>query len=245
MLRTMAVLLLALQTADGELARIDDWSKTQPDNGPGQIGVGDEFYRAAKKFPKDRQRFLDKANEWWAKGWPNLDEFWKDKTRANLRKIYAGPMAAPRPLRDWAQGQFVKAELSSAAAHSGGSSMRLAPQKINPGLAEAVTMTFKVKAAKDLAVSFWTYSDGTDGGETAVVHVYDAKGKEIATALFSFAADTPVWVKAEAKLPLPDGADTVKFIYLTSSKVGVIHVDDVSAKVDGKETLRDGGFEGR
>lgn len=243
-MRTL-LLLLAIQTADGELARIEEWAKAQPDNGPGCIGVGDEYYQAAKKFPKDRQRFLDHANEWWSKGWPNLDTFWKDKTRVNLRKIYAGPGGAGRPLREWTSGQFVKADVSSAVVHGGGSSMRLLPQKTNIGLAEAVTLTLKVKGAKELVGSFWTYSDGTDGGETAVIHVYDGKGKEIATALFAVPSDTPVWVNAKATVSLPDGAETAKLIYLSSSKAGAIYVDDVTVKADGKELVHDGGFEGR
>lgn len=243
-MRTLLVLLV-LQTADGEMARLEEWAKAQPDNGPGCVGIGDEYYQVAKKFPKDKQRFLDKANEWWAKGWPNLDQFWKDKTRANLLKIYAGPNVAGRPLRDWAQGQFAKADVASTCVHSGAGAMRILPQKTNIGLAEAVTLPLKLTAAKECVVSFWSLSSGTDGGETAVLHVYDAKGKEVATGVFSIPSDTPVWTKVQTTVTLPPGAERANFIYLTSSKTGTIYVDDLSVKLDGKETARDGGFEGR
>lgn len=242
-MKHMLIAILLSQASDAEMARIDEWAKGQPENGPGRIGVGDEYFKAVKKFPKERARFMDKANEWWAKGWPDLDPIWKDKTRESLRRIYAGQPAPAKGLRDWGVGQFVKADCASTCVRSGLYSMRLLPQKTNIGLAEAATTRFAVKGVKEISASLWSLSDGTDGGETAVIHVYDGRGKEVATALFNIPSDTPVWIKCEAKVTLPDDAATATFIYLSSSKKGTVYVDDLSIKGDAKELLPNGSFD--
>jgi len=243
---TAFVLILALQAADAELARIEEWSKGQPDNGLGKAGIADEYYKTSKKFPKEKARFMDKANEFWLAGWPTLQEFHQEKIRENLRKIYAGPGPGGRALGNgWSVGQFVKADVSTAIVHYGSFSMRVLPQKTNIGLAEGVKIKVNVQPDKEHIFSLWSLSDGVDGEETCVLHVYDASGKEVQTQVSPLPKDTPIWAPIKWTFTPPVGATNAIFIYLTASKKGTIYLDDFSLKVNGTEVFKDGGFEGK
>lgn len=244
MIRLLAFLLLALQAGDAEMARIEEWAKSQPDNGPGKIGVGDEYYKASKKFPKDRARFIEKASEWWGKGWPDLDAFWKDKTRDNLKRIYAssaGP--AGRPVsKEWTVESVT---VSGERVKSGLSAARVSMAK-DGGLHHAMKLSVNLSpGSKSAEVSAWVLTDGTDSANDDLkVLVAGADGKLISAPSSSIAQDLPVWRLVRLTVPCEGGAKLSVFFEFQSVK-GVAFVDDVSIKIDGKEMMKDGGFEGR
>ena len=245
-MKHLMLALLLSQAADTEMARIDEWAKGQPENGPGRIGVGDEYFKAVRKFPKERSRFMDKANEWWAKGWPDLDAIWKMKARERLSKVYAAATPAPErklPVTGWTAIGGAKAD--SLRVRTGSSALHLKIARKDGGLADiGGSESFDVIAGTEIEVTAWVLTDGTDGSEDKFGFVlYDAKGKSLATKELLASKDTPVWTKLSEKFELPKGAVRGKFGILISSKVGDIWYDDFSVKVDGKEQLPNGSFE--
>lgn len=244
----MRVLILAslvlLQSTDEELVRIAEWAKTQPENGPGAIGVGDEYFKSAKKYPKDRQKFLDQANEWWAKGWPQLDSFWKDKTRDTLRKIYAAPVSAVHPIQkqEWTTDGVVA---TSERVHSGNFAAKLPMPKGNPdGYHQPLKNDLKLPAGcKELEISAWVLADGTNSSDDDMKPlVSDAKGKLLSATGTPIQSDIPVWTKITQIIPCV-GAVRLQVFFEFKSRQGIVFVDDVSIKCDGKELLPNGGFE--
>ncbi len=243
MIRTLIV-LLALQTADAEMSRIEEWAKSQPDNGPAKIGIGDEYYKAARKFPKDRVRFMDRASDSWAAGWPDLDEFWKDKTRENLKKIYTSPAgAATRAIsKEWTVETVA---VSGERVRSGAFSARITMAK-DGALHHAMKMSVNVPAATLSAeISAWVLTDGTDSTEDDLkVITNNAEGKLLSAPGVGFSKDLPVWRQSKITVSCEKVSKLMVFFEFQSKK-GVAFVDDVSVKLDGKEMVKDGGFEGR
>ena len=240
----LLVILLALQTADAEMARLDEYAKGQPDIAPAKIGIGDEYYKAARKFSKDRLRFMDKASEYWAAGFPGLDDVWKDKTRENLKKIYSSPAGAgARPVsKEWTVESVV---LSGERVHSGLSAARVAMAK-DGALHHAMKMSVNLApGSKSVEVSAWVLTDETDSANDDLkVLIAGKDGKILAAPGAAIVADVPAWRLVKLTVPCDGGAKLSVFFEFQSSK-GVAFVDDVSIKVDGKELMKDGGFEGR
>jgi hypothetical protein len=239
------LLLVALQTADGELSRIEEWSKSQPENGPGAVGIGDEYFKASKKFPKEKQKFIDHANEWWSKGWPNLDQFWKDKARENFKKLYASPAGgATKPLSkpEWTgDGSVVTGE----RVHSGNFAAKMAMPKGNEGnFAQPLKTEVKVPpGAKEIEISAWVLADGTNNANDDMKPlVYGAGAKLLSATGTAIEMDIPVWRKISQTVSA-EGATRVQVVFEFQSRQGVVFVDDVSIKCDGKEILTNGGFE--
>jgi hypothetical protein len=239
------IFLVALQGADAEFARIEDWSKTQPDSGPGAMGIGDEYYKAAGKFPKDRSRFMDKANEFWLKAWPALDQFWKDKTRENLKKIYAShgfAGARTLPKTEWMTDG---ASITSERVHTGNFAVKLIMPKGNEGnFHQPLKTDLKIPiGTKEVEVSAWVLSDGTDKFDDAIKPTLsDIDGKVLAAPGGAIPIDVPIWKKVSLKIPAAR-AVRLLLIFEFKSRQGVVFIDDVSVKFDGKEALPNGGFE--
>lgn len=226
--------LLLLTQADAEFARLEEWAKAQPDNGPGRVGVGDEYWKAAKKFPKERMRFMDKANESWASGWPMLDAVWKDKTRENLRKLYC-------------VSAFSKGNVSGERVRSGVLAARLPMPKGNEGnYHQPLKLDVAIPAgAKSIEVSAWVLADGTDStNDDMKPCVSSGAGKLLSATGSPIPMDLPVWTRISQTIK-GDGAQKLSLVFEFQSRSGTVYVDDVSVKVDGKELLRDGGFEGK
>lgn len=242
---TTLLIALLLQAADAELSRIEEWAKGQPDNGAARVGVGDEYWKSSKKFPKDRLRFVDRANEAWATGWPMLDAFWKDKTRDNLKRLYAS--AAGPAVRPLAKGEWISdgAAVSGERVRSGVASARIPMPKGNEGnYAQPLRCDIKLPAgAKELEVSAWVLADGTNSANDDMKPVVTgAGGKLLSAAGTAIPMDVPVWTPVSQKLKV-DGAVKVSVYFEFQSRQGIVFVDDVSVKCDGKELLANGGFE--
>lgn len=240
----MMAFLLSLQAADAELTRIEEWSKTQPENGAGRIGVGDEYYKATKKFPKDKAKFMEKANEWWAKGWPELDAVWKDKTRENLKKIFATPAPARAlTVGDWKSVDKMVA--SGERVHSGMSAAKISFPKGNEGSwLHMLKWEGQLPAGvQEVVVTAWVLSDGTNNvNDDMKPHLVGPNGEIIYSTGTPIPMDFPLWKKLEVKVPAK-GAVRLHLFFEFQSRLGTVYVDDVSIKADGKELLTNGGFE--
>jgi len=236
--------LMSLQAVDAELARIEEWAKTQPDNGPGKIGIGDEYYKATKKFPKDKAKFMDKANEAWAKGWPDLDVFWKDKTSVNLKKIYAGAGGSKPLPKGWSAWQTFRGSISGEMAHSGGYALRIEPNK-NTGLSQCFNCTpVAVQPGKPFVFSYWALSDGTNLPNIGFAACWrDATNQATGTTETGFVANCPVWTHVTVSGTVPEKTVAVHVNCICALQQGFMMFDDISLLVDGKEMIQNGGFE--
>jgi hypothetical protein len=238
----ITMLLLSLQAADNEMTRIEEWAKTQPDSGPGRIGVGDEYYKAVKKFPKEKARFMEKANEWWAKGWPDLDAVWKEKTRESLKKIFATSAPSKGVVADW-KGEKVTA--SGERVHSGMFASKIQFPKGNEGnwLHMLKWEGQLPNNVVEVVVTAWVLSDGTNSvNDDMKPHLTGPNGEIIYSTGTPIPMDFPLWKKLEVKVPAK-GASTLRLFFEFQSRLGTVYVDDVSVKADGKELLLNGGFE--
>src|SRR4029077_3836864 len=66
------------------------------DTGPQKVGMGDEWVVAAKNFKPLYKIFYDRAAQWYAMAWTDLDEAWKAKLRDRFHKAALFPA-------DWAK----------------------------------------------------------------------------------------------------------------------------------------------
>ena len=238
----MMALLMCLQGVDAEMARIEEWAKTQPDNGPGKIGIGDEYFKATKKFPKDKAKFMDKANEAWAKGWPDLDPFWKQKTTESLRKIYAGAGGFKPLPKGWSAWQGFKGSVSGEMHHSGGFALKIEPNK-NTGLSQCFNCTpVAVQPGKPFTFSYWALSDGTNLPNIGVAVCWrDTVNQATGNTETGFVANCPVWVKVIATGTVPEKTSAVHINCICALTTGFMMFDEMSLVVDGKELIN-GGF---
>jgi len=139
----------------------------------------------------------------------------------------------------------VKVELAGNRVHSGGAAVRITPPA-TAGLREVLSCGQVQVQGKELELTAWMLSDGTDSiGDKVNFTVADATGKNLLTKEIPIGADTPVWVRLTEKFTLPPGPARAKIMFLVSSTKGAVYVDDVSIKVDGKEMLPSGSFEGK
>lgn len=235
----MMVLFLALQTADQEMTRIEEWTKTQPDTGPGHIGIGDEYYKASKKFPKEKAKFMDKAIEHWSKGWTDLDPVWKAKTRESMKKIFF-VSGAKKVATGW-KGD--KVTVSGECVHSGQFAARI-PLKRN---ADIGTDQFKYdlslpRGVKEVVVSAWVFSDSTDENQdTLKPSLFTFKG-ELKQGATPIPCDYPVWNEVKCTVDAT-GCAKMTLMFEFASRTGTVYIDDISVKADGQELMPNGGFE--
>lgn len=221
-------LLLAAQAADVEFARIEEWAKSQPENGPGKISVGDEFYKASRKFPKDRVRFMDRANESWAAGWPLLQDTWKDRVRQNLRRMFASPVGVQPLPKVWTV-ETVTA--SPERVRSGRFAARITMSK-DGNLHHAMKAVFAVPpGAKTVDVTAWILTDETESAEDDLkVIVFGGDGKVMTAVGSPIPIDVPAWTKVTVSVPV-DGAARFGVFFEFKSTKGVAFVDDVEVKI--------------
>jgi len=241
----MIMLPLALQGYEESSQKLaDDLAKA--DTAPAKVAVADEFVKLAKKFPKQRQEAIDGASSAYRAAWPDLDPVWKMKTRERLARLYVPLAPVPEkklPVAGW--GAISGAKADSLRVHSGSASLHLKIARKDGGLADmGGTDFFEVKPGKELELSAWVLTDGTDGLDDKFGFVlYDAAGKSLVTKELVAPKDIPAWTRLSDRFEVPAGAVKAKIGILVSSKGGDLWWDDFSVKIDGKEQLRNGGFE--
>lgn len=208
----------------------------------GKVGVGDEYVKLLKKFPKKRQEIVDAASDCYAKAWPDLDPFWKTKTREHLAKLYAPPVPGKSSFPEGWSGPVDgthKIALSSERVHSGGGAVKLTPGAKARNARLLYTPTLK-GAGKKIEISLWILTDGTNSIDDEVRFYLDGS-----VSAKKLTKDTPIWTRITFDANTVGGSfDRINLELVLFSKEGVAYVDDISVKVDGKELLPSGGFEG-
>lgn len=207
-----------------------------------KVGVGDEYVKLLKKYPKKRQEIIDAASDCYAKAWPDLDPFWKTKTREHLMKLYAPPVPGkggnfPEGWSGPVDGTH-KISLSSERVHSGGTAVKLVPGAKARNARLLYTPTVK-GAGKKVEFSIWVLTDGTGSADDEVRFYLDGS-----VSSKKLSKDTPIWTRIIFEADTVGGSfDRANIEVVLFSKEGTVYVDDLSVKVDGKEILQSGGFE--
>jgi len=212
-----------------------------------KVVLGDDWSKLLGKFPKQRDRILDRLSRWYGEAWGDgLDEPLKTKLRERLARLYAAPVPGQLrkpPIAGWAGPGTDK--IDSTRVHSGSYALRFTISK-KPGLAEVGggdTIEL-LRSGKEMEFSFYVLSDATDVlDDKLMFRVYDAQGKELIGKEFTLRRDDPVWTRMSEKMAFPEGAFKARVQLFLASTKGEILYDDFSLKIDGKEALKNGGFE--
>lgn len=214
---------------------------------PQKVGMGDEWVSAAKKFPALNRIFLDRANQWYLKAWPDLDGLWKDKSREQGAKL-----AASRPAGISRKGLLKKWSLSNASidgsvARTGSHSIKILP--VDPKIStsdsgiqsDSIPMT-----GQEVKYSAYARTDKTEGKTDQVyVSFFDKDGVLLQIVAQNIPADTPFWNKVGGTIKVPANTAAMRFGTAVRSKKGDTWIDDASVLVDGKEFLPNPSFEDR
>lgn len=242
-MKTLTLLLIPmfLQTYDEIVKKLAD-DLTAAETAPQKVGVGDDYVKLSKKYPKKRQELLDAASDAYAKAWSGLDPVWQMKSREHLAKIYAPiiPGRVGTIPEGWSGPVDTshKVSLSNERVHSGGVAAKLIPGSKARNARLLYTPTVK-GLGKKIEFSVWVLSDGTDSTSDEVRFYFD--GSVTSKAIQK---DTPAWTRLIFEVDTVGGSIERGNIEIVSfSKTGTIWVDDLSIKIDGKEQLQNGGFE--
>jgi hypothetical protein len=224
---------------------------TNSDTAVKQVGLGDEWVKAAKSYPALSTKIYDHASDWYAKAFPKLDALWKTKVREQGKKLAASrpPGPAKKFPSNWVIGNLSIKAIPSAdgsIAHTGSYSIKL-PEKdlANPKVDVAFeTDRIPVQPKQKVEVTVYGLADQTDDpGDSFYVHLFDATGTGVGTFAAVVPIDMPVWRKFEIKGEIPANIVFITVGILKRSKAGTIWVDDFSVKLDGKESVKNGSFE--
>ena len=205
------------------------------------LEAGDLWAQAMSKNRPLRQPCLDRASYWYARAWSDLDALYQMKLRERLVKLYApvAPGGGKLP-QGWSSPQF---SAGASRVHSGGGALRVASKK-DGKLASLGMLDVPATRGKVFEFSAWVSSEGTDAQADKIkVALLDAQRKPVWVKEYFIAPDMPVWVRVGDKIDAPDGAMTLNLEVLGNSTKGCLWIDDVSAKIDGKELLKGGNFE--
>jgi len=217
---------------------------------PQKVAMGDEWVAAAKNFKVLSPIFYDRAGQWYAAAWPDLDGPWKEKARQQGKKLAASrpPGAAKKLPTGW----FADPGLAGVLPAVDGTVARTGSYsgKVSPANAKVQNSYSAIKsdlipvAGKEFEMNCYVLTDGTEGAaDRAYVLFFDNANQQIKTEQTFISTDLPFWKRFSIKGQVPKNAVRTQFAIVQNSKQGNIWVDDVSLKVDGKEILKNGSFE--
>lgn len=218
------------------------------DNAPKKIGMGDEWVAAAKEFKALNRIFYDRASQWYALAWPDLDPVWKEKTRIQGMKLAAArpPGGARKGLpTGWNADQTIAGMkppvLDGTISHTGSYSIKMMPsdEKVQNTFSQLKSDVLVIPPGKQIEYSAMVMSNGTENANDRLVFYFVDKN----SGSVFIPLDMPLWNRVGGKMAIPDGATRAMIGVIQSSKKGNIWVDDISVKVDGKELLKNSSFE--
>lgn len=230
-----------------EIRTAIETEKKEDGNKLTSIEIGDSWVAAVPKAGLARQACIDRASFWYASVWAKLDDFWKLKLRERLSKLYRPAAVRPGSIAGWAGplDPAQKVDVLSTTVHSGGAALRLTP---NAGKAKNHSFlrsaTIGVPAGKVLELSVWILADGNDSLDDHIrFFVKDAERRDIENNTLPMPTDMPVWKRISKQVDVRGEPSLVSLEVVSFSSKGIIWVDDISLKIDGKELLQNSGFE--
>lgn len=216
-----------------------------------KVGIGDDWVLAAKKYPALARIFYDHASQWYIEAYPYLQDLWKQKAKEQAAKLAAArpPAPAKKMPATWvAEGTGPSVTtMDGSIAHTGSYSAKF-PERDpkQPGQEIFLKSSTIQTAGKTLDLSAFVRSDATENKTDQVfVNFFDRDGSLIGVSGPNVPNDIPFWQKVGQRVDIPMGTASLRIGAVKRSKVGTFWVDDISAKVDGQEVLKNGSFEER
>lgn len=218
-----------------------------------KVGMGDEWVAAARSFKPLFRIFYDRAAHFYSAAYQDLktQPVWGDKVRERLQNIYLTNPAAGAPKNlscpsGWkCPIQETKAGRFQGAFRGGNSSFAVVGWKSPLPAYEAIGQVIDIKPGT-FKVSAWVVTDGTNADDQLLVAVQNANGNNVILKPVGIPMDQPWWKKVSFEVEAPAGAVRMALALNISSKQGLVILDDVSIKgSDGRELLKNGGFEDR
>lgn len=211
---------------------------------PQKVGMGDEWVAAAKKSPALSRIFYDRASQWYILGWPDLDPVWKGKLREQGAKLSAS--RPPGPARRGVPSGW---KIEGGSPSSDGTVARSGSYSIKMPSDPKQEVFFKSDVIQlvpnnKIEYSGFVRSDGTDNKtDQIILNFFDKDGRLVGVAGVPIPIDVPFWNYVSGKADVPPEAIFVKLGAAVRSKKGTLWVDDVSLKLDGKESVKNASFE--
>lgn len=224
--------------ADHELDATHTATATQ------KVGMGDEWVAAAKKFPALSRIFYDRASQWYILGWPDLDPVWKGKLREQGARL-----AASRPPGPARRGVPSGWKIEAGSPSSDGTAARTGSYSIKLPSDPKQEVFFKsdviqVVPNNKIEYAAFVRSDGTDNkNDQIILNFFDRDGRLVGVGGVPIPVDVPFWNYVAGKADVPPEAIFVKLGAAVRSKKGSLWVDDMSLKLDGKESVKNPSFE--
>lgn len=226
---------------------LDDKNTATPEL---QVGMGDEWVLAAKKYPPLVTQFYDHASEWYAKAWPKLSDLWKAKVREQ-----GGKLAASRPKttsikslpKNWSGsgGQTSMPSSDGSIARTGSYSVKL-PERNSPNQNPEIFLRSDTiqENPQSIELSGYSRAEGTESkNDQLFVNFFNKDGELIGVDGPNLPVDIPVWLRSSKKIDVPKETASMIAGVAKRSKLGILWVDDLSIKSAGKELLKNGSFE--
>lgn len=219
------------------------------DTAPKKIGMGDEWVAAAKNYKPIYRTFYDRAAQWYAAAWPDLDGIWKDKLRERLKKLLqvttpGGAVKKVVPAGWTTLSPTNKVSTDSTIAHVGGKSIRIDMARDKPAQSFWFQSPLFVAPKGQVTFSAYVASDGTEAAnDRLILNWYNQAGEHIGRAEPFVPVDSPWWHKVEVTVDVPKDAARFNVAILLFSANGTLWVDDFSVKSNGKELVDNGSFE--
>lgn len=216
-----------------------------------KVGMGDDWVTAAKKFQALYRIFYDRASKWYSQAWPNLEGIWKDKLRERGRQLATSkpPGASKKALpTGWIADPGISGSpsvLDGNIARTGSFSVQLLPadEKV-PGSASVFRSALIPVNGKSMETSVHVLTDGTENGADGIfILFFNENGAEVGRTGSFYPIDFPFWTRISVKADVPKNAVRATFGVNLYSKKGSAWIDDVSMKIDGKESLSNLSFE--
>lgn len=222
------------------------------DTAPKKVGMGDEWIIAAKNFKPLYRIFYERAANWYAAAWPDLDDVWKEKMRERFHKSSNFPVewAKRGKTTDKAPGwdgfsDYWGAFIDPTFGYSSKTSLKLLSggKGNDTGTSGSHTLTYPAVPGKKYTFSALFITEHNENGGVLELRFVDRVGKYFDVKRIPIPEDNPWWQKIQGEVEAPMGSSRFDVNVSAAIKNGVVFVDNVSVLADSKEILKNGSFE--
>jgi len=211
-----------------------------------KVTMADEWVTAAKAYPALTRIFYDRSGYWLAQAWPGLknEPVWGDQIKARALKLSAArPPGSPKKnIPSGWKAEMGSPVLDGTIAHTGSYSAKFPSE----AKSEVFIKSDAIPVSKNkIDYSAFVRSDGTyDLTDQLLLNWFNKGGQFIGDTGVTIPIDVPFWNFISGTAQAPPEAAYVKLVVALRSKKGTVWADDLSLKVDGKEQIKNGSFEG-
>lgn len=215
-----------------------------------KVGMGDEWVAAAKNFKPLYRTFYDRASQWYAQAYPDLEGIWRDKTHERFMKLLQVPTPGGAVKKGFPAGWIStqpngRVFYDGTVAHNGGRSMRIEMTRDNPNAPFWFqSPSFPVPKGEVIATAYVATDQTNSPNDKFMLNFYNQAGGLVSYLEAKFLPDSPWWQRVEIKADVPKTAAKFAVAGYFYSSVGTVWMDDFSLKsADAKEQVENGSFE--